>query len=103
MAEQENEMRPSYDFSKAKRGKFAARYAAGSNVVVLEPDVAKAFSDEKAVNEALREVLAKGQGRQLTNNDTDRTLASCCPGTTFYAARLSLWESCFLDSFDPRL
>ena len=63
MAEEENEMRPSYDFSKAERGKFAARYAAGSNVVVLEPDVAKAFGDEKSVNEALRKVLAQGEGR----------------------------------------
>ncbi len=63
MAEENDEMRPAYDFSKGQRGKFAARYAAGSNVVVLEPDVAKAFGDEKSVNEALRKVLAGGESR----------------------------------------
>lgn len=39
----DNDMRPHYDFSKAVRGKYAQRYAEGTNVVVLEPDVAKAF------------------------------------------------------------
>ena len=47
-------MRPEYDFSKGVRGKHAARYAAGTNVVVLEPDVAKAFPTASLVNEALR-------------------------------------------------
>jgi hypothetical protein len=56
-------MRASYDFFKAERGKYADRYAAGSNVVVLEPDVAKAFRDEKAVNDALRKLLMKAEGR----------------------------------------
>ncbi len=42
-----------YDFSKGVRGKYAARYA-GSNVVVLEPDVARTFPDSKSVNAALR-------------------------------------------------
>ncbi len=45
----------SYDFSKGVRGKYAARYA-GSNVVVLAPDVAETFRDSKSVNEALRAV-----------------------------------------------
>ena len=58
MVDSKDEMRPSYDFSKAKRGAYAARYAEGSNVVVLDPDVAKAFGDEKSVNDALRRVLA---------------------------------------------
>jgi hypothetical protein len=49
-------MRPEYDFSRAARGKYAARYAAGSNVVVLDPDVAAAFPNAKAVNDALRKV-----------------------------------------------
>jgi hypothetical protein len=47
-----------YDFSKGVRGKYAERYAAGTNVVVLAPDVAAAFPDAEAVNEALR-VLVK--------------------------------------------
>jgi hypothetical protein len=49
-------MRAEYDFSGAERGKYATRYAAGSNVVVLEPDVARLFPNAKLVNEALRKV-----------------------------------------------
>ena len=47
-------MRPEYDFSKAVRGVTAARYAQGTNVVLLDPDVAEIFPDARAVNEALR-------------------------------------------------
>ena len=49
-------MRPSYDFSKGVRGKYAARYRKGSNVVVLAPDVAATFKTSAAVNKALRQV-----------------------------------------------
>ena len=49
-------MRPEYDFSKGVRGKHAARYAEGTNVVVLEPDVALEFSTTEQVNETLRAV-----------------------------------------------
>ena len=52
--EDEDTMRPEYDFSKAVRGVTAARYAQGTNVVLLDPDVAKLFPDTRAVNEALR-------------------------------------------------
>ena len=48
------EMLPEYDFAGGVRGKYAERYAAGSNVVVLAPDVAAAFPTEQSVNEALR-------------------------------------------------
>jgi hypothetical protein len=54
------EMRPEYDFSKGVRGRYAKRFAEGSNVVVLDPDVAAQFKDAAAVNAALRKVLAKG-------------------------------------------
>src|SRR5258708_29399666 len=47
-------MRPEYDFSNAVRGVTAARYAQGTNVVLLDPDVAQLFPDSQAVNEALR-------------------------------------------------
>lgn len=47
-------MRPEYDFSGAVRGVTAARYAQGTNVVVLDRDVAAVFPDARAVNEALR-------------------------------------------------
>ena len=41
------------------RGKYAQRYREGSNVVVIDPDLSKAFPNADAVNQALREVLAK--------------------------------------------
>jgi hypothetical protein len=47
-------MRPEYDFSKAERGKTAARYAEGANVVVIDPSVLDVFPDAASVNEALR-------------------------------------------------
>jgi hypothetical protein len=55
--ENEDELRPEYNeshFRKGVRGKYAAKYKAGTNLVRLEPDVAAAFPDAKAVNEALR-------------------------------------------------
>lgn len=53
----ETEMLDEYDFSKGVRGKYAKRYAAGSNVVILSPDVAEAFPDSDSVNEALRVLI----------------------------------------------
>ena len=49
-----SEMRGEYDFSRGVRGKYARRYAQGANVVVLEPDVARAFPSTEAVNSSLR-------------------------------------------------
>jgi hypothetical protein len=51
-------MRDEYDFSGGVRGKYASRFAEGTNVVVLDSDVAEVFSDSQAVNDALR-ALAK--------------------------------------------
>ena len=48
------EMRAEYDFSCGIRGKYARRYAQGTNVVVLEADVAKVFPSAEAVNDSLR-------------------------------------------------
>ena len=50
-------MRPEYDFSKGVRNKYAARLKPGSQIIVLDPDVAAAFGDAKAVNKALRALL----------------------------------------------
>ncbi|MEX2214617.1 MAG: BrnT family toxin [Phycisphaeraceae bacterium] len=47
-------MRPEYDFSQARRGVHAKRYAEGTNVVVLDADVARLFPDSAAANKALR-------------------------------------------------
>jgi hypothetical protein len=43
-----------YDFSDGVRGKYADRFAQGSSVVVLDPDVARVFTDSESVNQALR-------------------------------------------------
>ncbi|MBF0104005.1 MAG: hypothetical protein HQM16_01650 [Deltaproteobacteria bacterium] len=51
------DMLDEYDFSKAVRGKYAARYAKGANVVVIEPDIAKVFPDHDSVNQALRTLV----------------------------------------------
>lgn len=52
--ERDPEMLDEYDFSGGVRGKHADRFARGSNVVVLDPDVARVFSDSESVNQALR-------------------------------------------------
>ena len=52
------DMLEEYDFSKGIRGKYAKRYAAGANVIVIEPDVAKYFPDHDSVNQALRSLSA---------------------------------------------
>ena len=50
-------MRDNYDFSKGVRGKYAKSYAEGTNVVLLDPEVAKAFPTSESVNKALRQIL----------------------------------------------
>ena len=67
--EQEDDLRPEYDLSQLKgrvRGKYVERYREGTNLVLLDPDVAEAFPDAKAVNEALRLLIdvAQRQGPQ---------------------------------------
>ena len=59
----DDDMRPEYDFSHGVRGKHHAAYRAGTNVVLLDDDVAKAFPDSASVNRALRLLvdLAKDQ------------------------------------------
>jgi hypothetical protein len=71
-----DELRPEYnfDYSKAVRGKYYKRILEeGANVVMLEPDVAKAFVDSAAVNDALRSLLDLTKTTQrLTKNPADR-------------------------------
>ncbi len=64
--EPEDEMLDEYDFSDGVRGKYAERYARGSNVVVLDPDVAAVFTDAASVNQALRalaEIIRQQSGK----------------------------------------
>jgi len=61
MNEVTDDLRPEYDLRKLLkggiRGKYAKSYQAGTNLVLLDPDVRRAFRDEKAVNAALRLVI----------------------------------------------
>jgi hypothetical protein len=68
------EMLSDYDFSKGVRGKYAKRYAAGTNVVVLAPDVATAFPDADSVNEALRALMkiARKNSKKATASAASR-------------------------------
>jgi hypothetical protein len=71
-----NDMRAEYkfDYSKAVRGKYYKWILEeGENVVVLEPDIAKAFPDSAAVNDALRVVLQASQSAKRLTTSSTRT------------------------------
>lgn len=55
------EMLDEYDFSNGVRGKYAKRYAEGTNIVALAPDVAEFFPDSESVNAALRALVGVAQ------------------------------------------
>ena len=63
VSESSDDMRPEYDFSGGVRGKYVQRFREGTNIVVLEPDVAAEFKDSAAVNDALRKIL-KSRGKR---------------------------------------
>jgi hypothetical protein len=70
-----DDLRPEYDFdySKAVRGKYYQRLMReGSNIVVLEPDVAKAFRNSAAVNDALRSLLKRARSSRRTASRSSR-------------------------------
>jgi hypothetical protein len=52
-----DEMLSEYDFSKGIRGKYSKRYAEGTNIVMIDPDLHDYFPDQKSVNEALRSLV----------------------------------------------
>ena len=65
--EMEDELRSEYDFSQMEggvRGKYIQRYRQGTNLVLLDPDVAEAFPNDDAVNEALRLLIQIAQRQQ---------------------------------------
>jgi hypothetical protein len=66
-SEEEDDLRPEYDFSQMKRGvrgKYVERYREGTNLVLLDPDIVSAFPDAKAVNDALRSLLQEKHSPQ---------------------------------------
>ena len=71
--DQNDELQPEYDlkslFKRGVRGKYVDQYRKGTNLVLLEPDVAKAFPNEKAVNEALRLVMKLNKVQDKTRQD----------------------------------
>lgn len=73
--EMEDELRPDYDIVHMRegiRGKYVEQYRSGTNLVLLDPDVAQAFPNEAAVNEALRLLMQIAQ-RQHLNTAVQRT------------------------------
>jgi len=54
---EDDDLLPEYGFSNAVRGKYYQRYQQGTNVILLDPDVAQAFKDSESVNRALRLLL----------------------------------------------
>jgi hypothetical protein len=71
-----DEMRPEYDFSGGVRGKHYRAYQQGTNLIVLEPDVAQIFKDSESVNHALRmlmDLADKELKRNLTKGSSGRS------------------------------
>lgn len=72
--ELKDELRPDYDLKSllksGVRGKYAKKYREGTNLVLLEPDVARAFPNEKAVNEALRLVIKLNEVQDKARQST---------------------------------
>jgi len=71
------DMLEEYDFSRGIQGKYAKRYGEGTNVVVIDPDVAKVFPDHDSVNQALRslvEIIERQKSR--LNKSSHRTADS---------------------------
>lgn len=62
----EDEVLPEYDFTGAVRGKYYERYRQGTNVVLLDPDVAAVFRDSVAVNDALRRLVSLAEANMAT-------------------------------------
>ncbi|WP_416672009.1 hypothetical protein [Egbenema bharatensis] len=65
--EMADELRPEYDFAQMQggiRGKYVEQYREGTNLVLLDPDVAQAFPNDEAVNEALRLLIQVAQRHQ---------------------------------------
>ena len=54
-------MKKEYDFSKGVRGKYVEHFEKGTNLVLLEPEVAKYFPTAKAVNRALKRLISEGK------------------------------------------
>ena len=109
-------MRSEYDFSKGVRGKHAAKYAEGTNVVVLEPDVAREFQTTEQVNETLRAVSKLLQQHRKAHQGQDVITTAvqmsnwylidhCLPRFVFPRRRsgsLGVWWGTSFSGVDPQ-
>jgi hypothetical protein len=80
---EEWEMRSEYDFSDAHPNKYAKKYAEGTNLVIIEPDLIEFFPDSESVNNALRALVSvfpkskskpKAMGKHKSKNDSRITV-----------------------------
>jgi hypothetical protein len=60
-----------YDFRGGVRGKYADRFRSGTNLILLDPDVAASFPDARSVNEALRALLQLKQALRSVRDSSD--------------------------------
>ncbi len=88
---EDNDLEPEYDFSGAVRGKYYQRYQQGTNVILLDADVAQAFKDSESVNRALRLLLDLAK-HEVSSEPLTRTsrpaVRACCQGPRDPAWRL---------------
>ena len=71
-ADRDDELLPEYDFTGAVRGKYYERYRQGTNVVLLDPDVAAVFRDSAAVNDALRHLVSLAEAKVTAQKKSRR-------------------------------
>jgi len=70
------DMLEEYDFSGGIRGKYAVRYAQGTNIVAIDPDIIEYFPDNESVNNALRSLAAIIKRRVKSEHTDSRTRAN---------------------------
>ena len=71
----DKDMLSEYDFSRGARGKYAKRYAKGSNIIILSPDVSVVFKDSTSVNEALRSLMkVASAAKKVSNRSNNKVL-----------------------------
>ena len=75
-AEHDDDLLPEYDFTGAVRGKYYQRYRQGTNVVLLDPDIAAVFRSSTVVNDTLRLLVSLAQAKVSGQNSTGRRQGS---------------------------
>ena len=79
----DDDLRPEYDFSSLKggvRGKYYRRFQASTNIVRIEPDLAKVFPTDEAVNEALRTVMRVSRASRRSTRLPNKGMKQTKPG-----------------------